>query len=131
MMHFRTPLFGISLLFVAVAGYATGRDSVDNPYQRIPSRNVFGLVVPIVEPGPTPPAQPLPTIKLTGITTILGDKRAVLKIQFPGTGREEGCILSEGQRLGQIEILEIDDRTATVKVDNSGTVIVLTFASKR
>jgi len=130
-MYFRTLPFGVLLIFAAVTGDVAGRDSVDNPYRRISSRNAFGLVPPAIEPGTKPPVQPLPTIKLTGITTILGDKRALFKIQFPGTRRDEGCILSEHQRLGQIEILEIDDQAATVKVDNSGTVMVLTFLSNR
>jgi len=99
-----------------------------NPYQQIAARNVFCLRSP--EPAPiVAPAQFLPTIRLTGITTVLGDKRAVLKIQYPG-GQEQGGILREHQRIDEIEVLEIDEKAATVRVSNSGTMMALTFGSE-
>ena len=68
---------------------------------------------------------------LTGITTILGNKRALLKVQFPPKppqpAKEQSYILTEGQRDGSIEVLEINEKTASVKVDNSGTVMEITF----
>jgi hypothetical protein len=68
---------------------------------------------------------------LTGITTILGNKRALLKVQFPSKppqpAKEQSCILSEGQRDGAIKVLQINEKTAIVKVDNSGTVMEITF----
>jgi hypothetical protein len=36
-------------------------------------------------------------------------------------------MLTEGQRDGPIEVLEINVKTAHVKVDNSGTVMDITF----
>jgi hypothetical protein len=101
-----------------------------NPYRRIIERNLFRL-----KPAPVPqsaaPPTPVPKIKLTGITTILGDKRALLKIQFPAVppaaAREESCILKEGQSDGPVKVLEIDVKSASVKVDNSGSPAVVTF----
>jgi hypothetical protein len=77
------------------------------------------------------PSTPLPKILLKGITTIFGDKRALLKVQFPAKppqpAKEQSYILTEGQRDGAIEILEINEKTARVKVDNCGTVMEITF----
>jgi len=104
--------------------------SSGNPYHQIVERNVFGLRPP-QPPGVVPPPAPLPKVMLTGITTILGDKRALLKIQIPAQpsrpAKAESCVLAEGQRDGLIEVLEINEKTAQVKLDNSGTVSVVTF----
>jgi hypothetical protein len=102
-----------------------------NPYHQIVERNVFGLRSP-PPPRVEPPTAPLPKIVLTGVTTMLGNKRALLKIQFPAQPskpvKEESCVLSEGEREGPIEVLEINEKTEQVKVNNSGTVSVITFA---
>ena len=111
----------------AIAGSLSGSS---NPYRLIAERNAFGL-----RPVPTAivrqPALPLPNVILTGITTILEGKRALLKIQLPAKpptpAKEQYCILAEGQRDGPIEVLEIDMRTSNVKINNSGTVMTITF----
>lgn len=41
--------------------------------------------------------------------------------------KELSLILTEGQREGEIEVLQIDETVGSVKVSNSGTVMVLTF----
>jgi hypothetical protein len=67
-----------------------------------------------------------------GITTILHDKRALLKVYFPARppepAKEVSCILTPGQREGPIEVLAIDETTGSVKVNNSGTEMVLNLA---
>jgi len=102
--------------------------SGDNPYKSIMERNPFGLLPP---PPPAPPADTNPppsNIKLTGITTILGIKNALLMAQEPGPGgKNQSYILTEGQREGQIEVLNIDNVAGSVKVSNAGTVSTLTF----
>jgi hypothetical protein len=117
------------LVLCPVAGGA-GSSLPGNPYHQICERNVFGLKAP--QPAHLePPSAPLPKITLTGITTILGSKRALLKVQFPPKppqpAKEQSYILTEGQRDGSIEVLEINEKTANVKVDNSGTVMEITF----
>jgi hypothetical protein len=66
-----------------------------------------------------------------GITTF-GDKRALLKVKFPARppepAREVSCILTVGQREGPIEVLEIDESAGSVRINNSGTEMVLTLA---
>jgi hypothetical protein len=103
-------------------------------YQTIPERNVFGLRPPTLQPGPTNSAAPLPKITLAGITTILDTKRALMKVAPSSNGLKPGdpakelsLILTEGQREADIEVLLIDEKKGSVKVNNSGTVMVLTF----
>ena len=104
--------------------------SAANPYQGICDRNVFHL-----RPAPTTVLQavqaPLPRVHLMGITTILRGKRALLKVEFPPEpaerAKEESYILTEGQRAGPIEVLEINEKKDQVRLDNSGTITNITF----
>jgi hypothetical protein len=106
-------------------------EAAGNPYQGIAERNVFNLKPPPPATPPEPPPPPAPKITLTGITTILGNKRALLKLQEPAkppqAAKEVSYILTEGQRDGDIEILAIDEQAGTVKVNNHGTVQELSF----
>jgi hypothetical protein len=104
-----------------------------NPYQGIVERNVFGLKAPPPPPDPEANKAPLPKITLTGIVTLGGAKRALLKVP-PGPPKpgepaktEQGFILSVGERQGEIEVLEIDEKAGSVKVNYAGTVTNLTF----
>jgi hypothetical protein len=126
-----------SLALLCLAGFAfdsfaaAGKTAVsDNPYKLIFRRNLFGLHPPL-NPAVTPPAAPLSTIVLTGISTILGDKRAFLEITPPAKAaqppKQMSCILKEGQREGQVEVIQIDPKSEFVKVSNSGTLMTLTF----
>ncbi len=118
------------LLAAALIGVAAPSPST-NDYRGISSRNMFGLkpAQPTVVEPPTPP---LPKVILTGvITAILGNDRALLKEQIApaGTGgaaREVSMILAEGQREGDIEVVEIDEQAETVRITNCGTPMTLT-----
>src|SRR5258707_11419422 len=61
----------------------------------------------------------------------MGRKLAIMKVFFPGkTGepaKEESYMLAQGQRDGNIEVLEVNEQAGTVKVNNFGTVMTLTF----
>ncbi len=101
-----------------------------NPYAGIIARNIFHLRPP--EPKLIQAVSaPLPTLVLTGITTILGRKQALLKIRFPASPphppKEESCILTEGEKDGALQVLQIDVKEARVNVSNSGTLMTLTF----
>jgi hypothetical protein len=119
-------LFGLLPCPTVQAGL---QHSSTNRYQGIVERNVFHLVPE--PPPPAPPRPPLPELTLTGITSILDDKRALLKIRYPagagGPAKEEECILRPGQREGSIEVLEIDETKERVTVNNSGTIMTITF----
>ena len=128
-------LFGV-MGALTLRGLASGAGAaaLSNPYRLIAERNAFGL-------RPVPPvtvqkaAPRLPNVILTGITTILKGKRALLKIEFPPTpptpAKPRYCILAEGQREGPVEVLEINEHTSKVKVNNSGTVMTITFSKPR
>ena len=99
-------------------------------YQQIPARNLFGLHEP-VQVTKDPPPIALPKIVLSGITT-MGRKLVFLKVQpvqGPGqqTKGEESLMLTEGQREGDIEILEINENAGTVRLKNSGTEMTIGF----
>jgi hypothetical protein len=103
-----------------------------NTYCIIAERNVFGLKPPTPPPAPAPVAPPPPAnVRLTGITSILGDKRALFLVQeSPTRGKsqkEESYILTEGQRQGVLEVLEINEQSGKVKIKNDGNVSVVTF----
>ena len=104
-------------------------NSFASPYQGIVDRNVFGLkpMPPAVRPEDIKP--PAPDLNLTGITTILGNKRALLKVPAkPPKQKEESYILTEGQSEGDIEVLTIDEVAGTVKVMNHGVAQTLDFS---
>lgn len=125
-----TALWVLSGLLLCPSAGSAGPSLPGNPYLEIHERNVFGLKPP-PPPHPDPPSAPLPKVMLTGITTILGNKRALLKVEFPSKppqrAKEQCCILSEGQRDGAIEVLQINEKTESVKLDNSGAVMEITF----
>ena len=100
-------------------------------YDTIVARNVFRLV-PIPHPPETQPAPPqLPKIIVTGITTILHNKRVLLKVLMPARPNEQPTeqllILTEGERDGVVEVLQINESEATVKLINSGTEMTLSL----
>lgn len=114
--------------FAAIAGTA---DASGNPYQVISHKNLFRLHPPIVNTKPSAPATPAATIILTGITTVLGEKRAFLEItpppKPPKPVKLQSCILAEGEKQGEVEVLEIDPKAGAVKVSNGGSLTNLTF----
>jgi hypothetical protein len=77
----------------------------------------------------------LPKITLTGITTILSSKRALLKVQAPAKPRKpprmDSYILAEGQSGGPIQVLQINERESIVKLKVSNTVISVTFEKEQ
>ena len=131
----KTLLCLLGGLSVCALTVSTLGNTGENPYKAIVDRNVFGLKPP---PPPVDPnleaaaKNPPPKITLTGITTILGNKRALMKTPpaavKPGEQpREQSYILSEGQRDGDMEVVQIDEKTGSVKLVYAGTPITLTF----
>jgi hypothetical protein len=134
MKHGDKMLIGtLAALTLCVATNAATSDSSVSPYQGVVERNVFGLKPPPPPPDPEATKPPPPKIFLQGITTFGGIKRALLKAQMPAKPGEppkpdqSSFILAEGQRDGDIEVLEIDAKEGTVKVNDFGTITTLDF----
>ncbi len=119
-------------MLVLCAG-ARGSAADSNPYNAIIERNVFGLRPPPPPPAPPEKKEPPPDIFLTGIITVLKPKLALLQIPaIPAKGREpakppQSFELAEGQRDGNLEVLAIDEKARTVKVNYGGSVLSLNF----
>ncbi len=115
-----------SLAFTAGAGVPA--HSTAGPYDGIAVRNVFKLTAP---PKAVLPPKEFPRITLFGITTLFGNKRAVLKVQPPAGSREPAkehfYILAEGQAAGGITVLAIDAKARRVEVNNDGRIEALGF----
>ncbi len=124
-------LSGLSVCTLVTAALG---NTPDSPYKAITDRNVFGLKPPPPPPDPTAEANktPPPKITLTGITTIFGNKQALMKTP-PGAvkpgeqPREQSYILAEGQREGDMEVIQIDEKAGSVKLVYAGTPVTLTF----
>ena len=123
----------LAAFVLCTAANAATSDSSGGPYQGVVERNVFGLKPPPPPPDPEANKPPPPKIFLQGITTFGGIKRALLKAQLPAKPGEppkadqSSFILAEGQRDGDIEVLEIDAKEGTVKVNDFGIITTLDF----
>jgi hypothetical protein len=108
-----------------------GGGNFATPYQAIPERNVFGLKPPPAPPDPEANKPPPPKITPTGITTILGNKRALFKVQMPAKppepAHEQSMILAEGEREGEIEVISIDEKLGEIKFNSYGSLVSLTL----
>lgn len=109
---------------------ATAAEAPANPYESIMERNIFGLKPPpTLEIAPTNP--PPPQVKLLGVARVFGRKKALMKIAEGSRpvdmNKDPTVVLEEGQGEKGVELLEIDEANATVKVDNHGTVAVVPF----
>jgi hypothetical protein len=121
------------LCSLALCGAATAvAISSENPYQMVVERNVFALKPPA--PPPPDPASikpPAPKVILNGIITLLGNKRALLKMTPPAAkgeqAKEQSYVLTEGQRDGDLEVIKIDEKAGMVTVNDFGTVTNITF----
>lgn len=125
-------LLGCCMVVCARAATAPEESGpVGNPYQGIIDRNVFALKPPTPPPKPEENRPPPPKILLTGITTILGKKLVLLKVQTPAKpgakAEEQSMTLTLGQRQDDVEVLEIDEKNGIVKVNDYGTITNLTW----
>jgi len=122
-----------SLHLLAQDVFAMTPDNAGRQYDIIAPRNIFNLKPVTKEVPPTNAPPPAQGLKLMGVTTMLGYKQAILKPQ-PSAGKpgqaaagEHTLMLAEGQREGDVEVLQIDEKAGRVKVNNSGTIMTLDF----
>lgn len=115
-----------STLAFCYGARALNADTPGGPYHSIVERNVFDVhPAPLTPPTPVaPPGPPPPSIRLQGITDILGRRQVLFKVQLPpkpGTpAKDESFILTVGERQGEIEVLAIDPKAGTVRMRNYG-----------
>ena len=111
--------------FAVLAANAEGSLPSESPYQGIIDRNVFNLRPPPPPDANEPPPPPPPKITLTGITTILGSRQVLFKVQVPPkppeAGKEKSYMLAEGESSDDIAVIAIDPNAGTVRVNNHGT----------
>jgi hypothetical protein len=122
----------LTLAALIASGQLVLADAKVNPYESIVERNPFALKPP---PPPAPPEDPssktppVPpaTVELTGITSILKSKKALLEI-IPGPGKPTlKHIMSEGERIESVEVVSIDIEKNEVTIKNGTLMTNLTF----
>jgi len=129
-------ILGLVAIFgCAIAACALVNDG-GNPFHPIVVRNVFGLHDPPVVTN-TEPVIPSVKITLTGITTFLGQKNALLEWpdepqaarpgQLAQPAGKHYAMLTEGRRDGIVEVVSIDDKSGIVKVKNNNQIETLSF----
>jgi hypothetical protein len=129
----KTLAYVLSALALGNGAQALVSDSSGGPYHGIVARNVFDIHPPVPhDPAlDKPPTPPPPNIRLQGITDILHRKQVIFKVQLPSKppapAKEESYILTEGQREGEIEVLEIDVKAGTVKMNDYGVITNLSI----
>lgn len=120
-------------LFLSLDIPAATATPEENPYARtIVGRNAFSLNKKVhARTEDSPPTQP-PRIVLQGVTNTLPRRQVLFKVQVPARpgmpAQVMSCVLSEGERLGEIEVLGIDVRAGTIKFNNHGFVQTLSMA---
>ena len=119
-------LIGILLPFTVCSAARVSVENSGNPYRPIADRNVFGLKPPVRTPAPPPVRVELPPITLAGLLTILGKKQALITVHVPGKP-PQSHILAEGERVGVIEVLQVDEIAGKVEISQGGTRCILTF----
>jgi hypothetical protein len=127
-MILRTHLCTWLAGWLTLAGIAFAGDPLERRYDHIKARNVFGLKE--LAPSPTsPPRAPAPptAVTVTGITSFLVPKRAILQIQPQGQP-PESKVLREGERFGVVEVVKIDVDNGSVTILNDGRPINLSMS---
>jgi hypothetical protein len=116
------------LLPAGVRAQDSAAATADKPYSGIVLRNMFGLL-PIPPPDtnpPAPPVEPPPKITPKGIMTIFGRNQAIFNVALkpkPGQpAKDDSCVLSEGERQDDIEVVKINKEDGIITFNNHGTM---------
>ena len=112
----------------------TATNDLPTPYHAIVARNPFGLRTP---PPPAPVDAPAPSVtvsalKLTGVTTLLGGRRAMFAVQEPGKTNLFSDLVREGDFdsvITNLQVMKIDERAGVVQVVYGGKDLTLDFAA--
>lgn len=124
-------LLGLCACGLFLAGASALALTDDNPYAAIVGRNAFALKPPPRPEDIKAPPPPAPDIKLQGISTILGRKQVIMKVKLqarpPEPAKDLSIMLGEGEREGEVEVLEINANEGVVRVNNGGSPLTLTM----
>jgi hypothetical protein len=133
--HMKTGTLSRLLTAAVLAGFAAGAlAEKETPYQIIVDRNPFALKP--IPPPPPPPAPPEPTnntpppseVKISGITTLLGEARVFLEFIDPQTKKiTRPPALQAGDKEGNVEVLSIDTEHGVVRIRQGETETSLDF----
>jgi hypothetical protein len=102
------------------------------PYHTIADRNVFNLQpAPRVTPPPqsAPASKVMPQVFITGITDVCGRRQALVEMSEPGKPPIK-AVLTEGERVGPLEVIQIDMKEGQVKVNIFGEEFVLMLRAR-
>lgn len=101
----------------------------DNPYATIVERNAFALKPPTPPVVATPPAPAASNVELRGITTLLGRPQVLLNFKMPGKPpeppKDRSLVMDVGQREGEVEVLEINPATGSIRIRNQGNELAM------
>jgi hypothetical protein len=119
------------LVIYGVSRLLTSAEARQNPFAHISGRNVFALrtVVPVEQPIPTNPKPPASDIRLTGLSTLLGEPIVILEITDPQTKKtDHPSPFRIGDRYqDEFIVLGIDVGQRTVCISREGVEMVLDF----
>lgn len=121
------------LLLSCVIAALSSRRAPANPYMVITNRNAFGLQPEQPLPKPEELRPPPAKVRLEGIMSLMGSKRAILRLLKQGVppGQEPVLMLAEGERDQDVEVIAIDEENNTVKIRNQGITMEITFEKER
>jgi hypothetical protein len=113
-------LLAFSLILASSAKATVAKLPSNNPYQAIVLRNTFALTLSHPEMvKPPPPA--LPLVELLGIALFPPQEFAIVRVRWPGTEsapkRERTYVLEHHQKIEEIELLQIDELGATIRLN--------------
>jgi len=132
-MTFAAPVSALVIGILSIIAPPAAALVVGNPYHSIVVRNSFGLREHVVTEPPEErpdPVTPPPNIQLTGLTNLGGKERVLLEIIEPGKLIQRP-ILTEGEGIDAIEVLEIDVATGRVQLRVMGVETVLTLQTRQ
>jgi hypothetical protein len=116
-----------SRLGVCILGLAA--IAAANPYETISQRNIFHLSPPkpeVSKPGEV--FKPPPDIKLNGIAAFGSHKWVLLSRAEPGKVPRH-LLMREGEKDGGLEIVDVDEIAAIVKLRSAGALMELKLAT--
>jgi hypothetical protein len=134
-MKLRTAVWLFGCLVLALGGaadplvpVAPDVDDPSGPYAVISERNMFHLNPVPPEAGPEPPKVELPVVKFFGFFRV-GRVTKALFCSLPKDKKEEPTYynLSEGEKSGFLEVVQIHFEKGEVEVVNSGVTMTLTL----